>query len=69
MHIISRYDKTKIAHIITNHSMTLDEAIDLMAYEIVDKEYDDDPDCIINGVECWYDDLDIVNDDWDGFAA
>ena len=23
MYIINRYDKTKIAHIITNHSMTL----------------------------------------------
>lgn len=56
MKIINTVTGETVAEIITNHSMSLDEAIALMGtpYE---KKHDDDPDYIIGGVECWYDDL------------
>ena len=58
MKIISNETGETIANILTNHSMTLDEAIDLVA------ENSCDPDYILNGVELWYDDLDLVPDNY-----
>lgn len=69
MLIIRKSDNSIIAKVITNHSMTLDEAIDLMAEEYYEHEpgvWTDDPDYRINGIDCWYDDLDLVNDDYFG---
>lgn len=48
----------------TNHSMTLDEALDLVGAEPLEAENSCDPDYILNGVELWYDDLDLVPDNY-----
>lgn len=53
-----------IANILTNHSMTLDEALDLVGAEPLEAENSCDPDYILNGVELWYDDLDLVPDNY-----
>lgn len=66
MLLISKSENKIIAKIITNHSMSLDDAIDLMADEIYEHEpgvWTDDPDYRINGIDCWYDDLDLIADD------
>lgn len=49
-----------IAEITTNHSMSLDEAINL-AGEFIPMENIDDPNVLISGKEYWYDDLDLIN--------
>ena len=54
MKIIRNETGETIANILTNHSMTLDEAL----------ENSCDPDYILNGVELWYDDLDLVPDNY-----
>ena len=48
----------------SNHSMTLDEALDLVGAEPLEAENSCDPDYILNGVELWYDDLDLVPDNY-----
>ena len=53
-----------IANILTNHSMTLDEALDLVGAEPLEAENSCDPDYILNGVELCYDDLDLVPDNY-----
>ena len=65
MKIISNETGETIANILTNHSMTLDEALDLVGAEPLEAENSCDPDYILNGVELWYDDLDLVPDSWD----
>lgn len=56
MKIINTVTGETVAEIITDHSMSLDEAIGLVGTPY-DKQYDDDPDYIIGGMECWYDEL------------
>lgn len=63
MKIINTVTNETLAEIMTNHSMSLDEALDLVG-EIITSAYDprwsDDGDnVIIDGVRYWYDDLDI----------
>ena len=53
MKIISNETGETIANIITNHSMTLDEALDLVGAEPLEAENSCDPDYILNGVELW----------------
>lgn len=57
------YDKTTgktIADIVTNHSMSVDEALDLMRYTVTDDGQIQDTDTgeLLNA---WYDDLEM---DW-----
>ena len=61
---ISNETGETIANILTNHSMTLDEALDLVGAEPLEAENSCDPDYILNGVELWYDDLDLVPDNY-----
>ena len=42
----------------------LDEALDLVGAEPLEAENSCDPDYILNGVELWYDDLDLVPDNY-----
>ena len=63
MKIINTVTNETLTEIMTNHSMSLDEALDLVG-EIITSAYDprwsDDGDnVIIDGVRYWYDDLDI----------
>lgn len=58
MKIINKNTQEVIAEITTNHSMSLDEALDLVA-EPLEKENPWDPDYQINGQEIWYDDCEI----------
>lgn len=64
MKIISNETGETIANILTNHSMTLDEALDLVGAEPLEAKNSCDPDYILNGVELWYDDLDLVPDNY-----
>lgn len=59
MKIIDRTDGTVVFEIMTNHSMSLDEAIAMMGCSVTDdgQLHDDDNDTMINA---WYDDLDMV---------
>lgn len=59
MKIINKVTGEVVAEIITNHGMTLDEAISLVG-SFIDQEYSDDPNVEINGTEYWSDDLDII---------
>ena len=54
--IYNKLTNEVIAEITTNHSMTLDEAIELVG-EIITPEYDEDPNVLIDGKGYWYDDL------------
>ena len=49
-----------ITEITTNHSMSLDEAVNL-AGEFIPMENIDDPNVLISGKEYWYDDLDLIS--------
>lgn len=60
MKIINKNTQEVIAEITTNHSMSLDEALEFVADEILEKENPWDADYIINGKEIWYDDCDMV---------
>ena len=62
MKIISNETGETIAKHPYQHSMTLDEALDLVGAEPLEAENSCDPDYILNGVELWYDDLDLVPD-------
>lgn len=58
MKLFDRQTGEVIAEIVTNHSMSIDEALDLMRYS-VDEEgqiRDDDSGVMLNA---WYDDLDM----------
>ena len=59
MRIIERETGRTVAAIIANHSMTLDEAIDI-AGERIPAENIGDPDVLINGEEFSAEELDIV---------
>ena len=63
MKIINTITNETVAEILTNHSMTLDEAINLVG-EIIndadDKRFSEDGDnVIINGKRYWWEDLDM----------
>lgn len=57
MKIINTATQETVAEIITNHSMCLDEAINLVG-EIF--EENEDENVLIDGVWYYYDDLDMV---------
>lgn len=59
LYIINTVKKEIVAEIMANHSMCLDEAINLVG-EFVTPEYDDDANVIINGNEYWYEELEIT---------
>lgn len=63
MKIINKITNEVIATIMTNHGMTLDEAIALVG-EIHNLPADE-PNVEIYGEWCYYDDLDIVADDYE----
>ena len=50
-------DLEKVGEVVTNHSISLDDALDLLGAERPEKEYFDDPDLRINGQEYWSGDL------------
>lgn len=63
MKIINTITNEAVAEILTNHSMTLDEAINLVG-EIIndadDERFSDDGDnVIIDGKRYWWEDLDM----------
>lgn len=63
MKIINTVTNETVAEILTNHSMTLDEAINLVG-EIIndadDERFSDDGDnVIIDGKRYWWEDLDM----------
>ena len=63
MKIINTITNETVAEILTNHSMTLDEAINLVG-EIIndsdDERFSEDGDnVIINGKRYWWEDLDM----------
>lgn len=63
MKIINTITNEPVAEILTNHSMTLDEAINLVG-EIIndadDERFSEDGDnVIINGKRYWWEDLDM----------
>ena len=63
MKIINTTTRETVAEILTNHSMTLDEAINLVG-EIIndadDERFSEDGDnVIINGKRYWWEDLDM----------
>ena len=65
MKIINTVTNETVAEIVTNHSMTLDEAIECVGGEIInnmdDERWSDDGDnVIIDGKRYWYDELDMV---------
>ena len=65
MKIINTITNETIAEILTNHGMTIDEAIEAAGGEIIndmdDERWSDDGDnVIIKGGRYWYDDLDII---------
>lgn len=58
MKLYDRMTGTVIADIITNHSMSIDDALDLMGYTLDDDEgqiLDEDG----NRLDAWYDDLEM----------
>lgn len=59
MKLIDRQTGACIADIMTNHSMSVDEALELMGYAVADEGqiYDVDNQQLLNA---WYDDLDMV---------
>lgn len=65
MKIINTVTNETVAEIVTNHSMTLDEAIECVGGEIInnmdDERWSDDGDnVIIDGKRYWYNELDMV---------
>lgn len=63
MKIINTVTNEEVAYITTNHSMTLEEAIEC-AGEFVETEYDDDPNVLIDGKYYFSEELDIRGDGW-----
>lgn len=66
MKIINTVTNETVAEIVTNHSMTLDEAIYCVGGEIItdaaDEHFSDDGDnVIIDGQRYWWEDLDLCN--------
>lgn len=55
--IYNAEDLEKVGEVVTNHSISFDDALDLLGAERLEKEYFDDPDLSINGQEYWSDDL------------
>lgn len=58
--IINKETAEKVGTVITNHSISLDEAIDLLGMVRLETVSVSDADLSYNGKEYWYDDLDIV---------
>lgn len=58
MRIINTVTNDTIAEIITNRSMTVEEALDLVGTR-VERVYDDDPDYVVDGREVWAEECDI----------
>ena len=66
MKIINTVTNEVIAEILTNHSMSLDEALEIVG-DIIndadDERFSDDGDnVIIRGTRYWYEDLDMLCD-------
>ena len=58
--IFNKQTLEKIAEVRTNHSISLDEALDLIDVTRLEPVNVWDPDYLINGHEVWYDDLDMT---------
>lgn len=60
MKIINKINGEVIAEIITNHSMTIEEALELVGerFETDDPSFDD-PDFIVDGEEVWVEDCEM----------
>ena len=59
MRWIIKANEEFVAEVITNHSITDDQAIELAGFEKLEKENFDDPDYKYNGKELWFDDLTV----------
>lgn len=65
MKVINTVTNETISEIVTNHSMTLDEAIEVIGGEIIndmdDERWSDDGDnVIIDGCRYWYEELELA---------
>ena len=65
MKIINTVTNETVAEIVTNHSMTLNEAVECVGGEIInnmdnERWSDDGDNVIIDGKRYWYDELDMV---------
>lgn len=65
MKVINTVTNEIIGEIVTNHGMTLDEAIECIGGEIInnmaeDRWSDDGDNVIINGCRYWYEELDLA---------
>ena len=59
MKIVDRTSGTVVCDIMTNHSMSIDDALSLMRISVTDdgQLHDDDTDTLL---DAWYDDLDMI---------
>ena len=61
--VYSKETLEKVGEVVTNHYISLDDAIDLLDATRLEVINSDDPDFKINGKEYWLDDLDIALED------
>lgn len=59
MKIINTVTGETVAEIITNHRITIDEALYCAGADKLEVENAGDPDYILNGKELWYDELEL----------
>lgn len=59
MKFIIKSNDEFVAEVITNHSITNEEAFKLAGFEELETENIDDPDYSFEGRELWYDDLTV----------
>lgn len=57
MKIINMANGEIVAEILTNHSVTLDEALEIAGAEVVEQKYIDDPTHRLNGKDLWSEEL------------
>ena len=67
--VYDKNDLRKVGEVTTNHSISFDDALDLLGAERLEMVHIDDPDLIINGEKFWSDDLDIVLENYYNFRV
>ena len=58
--VYNKQNQEKVGEIRTNHSISLDDAIELLDAERIEVVNSDDADLMINGKEVWSNDLDMM---------
>lgn len=64
MKLINKVTNKTLYTVLGGENLTLDEAIEWAGAEVITDPNPGDPDYIINGEECWYDELDWVVDSY-----